>query len=98
MARASKFDAAEYLDSPKAIADYLSEALETADDSYVAHAIGTVARARGMSGIARETDLNRENLYKALKEGGKPEFSTVMKVLDALDIQLVAVPKETKAA
>lgn len=98
MAKASKFDAADYLDSPQAIADYLSEAFETGDDEYIAIAIGTVARAKGMSGIAKETGLNRENLYKSLNDGGKPEFGTVMKVLNSFDVQLVAKPKEKVAA
>jgi probable addiction module antidote protein len=93
MAKAQKFDAAEYLDSPQAIADYLSEAFETCDEDFIAIAIGTVARAKGMSGVAKETGLNRENLYKSLNNGGKPEFGTVMKVLNSFDVQLVAKPK-----
>jgi probable addiction module antidote protein len=67
--------------------------LTIGDDEYIAEAIGTVARAQGMSAIAKEAGLSRENLYRALNEGGKPEFSTVMKVLDALGVQLVAKPK-----
>jgi probable addiction module antidote protein len=94
MAKARKFDAAEYLDSPQAIADYLTEAFETGDDKFIAVAIGTVARAKGMSGVAKDTGLNRENLYKSLGEGGKPEFGTVMKILNSFDMQLVAKPKE----
>jgi probable addiction module antidote protein len=93
MAKTSRFDAADYLDSPQAVADYLSEAFATGDDEYIAEAIGTVARAQGMSAVAKEAGLSRENLYRALNEGGKPEFSTVMKVLDALGVQLVAKPK-----
>jgi probable addiction module antidote protein len=99
MAKAQKFDAAEYLDSPQAIADYLSEAFETGDEGFIAIAIGTVARAKGMTDVSKETGLNRENLYKSLAEGGKPEFGTVMKVLNSFDLQLVAKPKEhTKEA
>jgi len=94
MAKAQKFDAAEYLDSPQAIAEYLSEAFETGDDEFIAIAIGTVARAKGMTDVAKEAGLNRENLYKALNEGGKPEFGTVMKVLNSFDVQLVAKAKE----
>lgn len=93
MARAIAFDASEYLDSPQAIADYLSEALETGDAEFIAQAIGTVARAQGMTVVAREAELSRENLYRALGSGGKPEFDTVMKVLGALGVQLVAKPK-----
>jgi probable addiction module antidote protein len=93
MAKAKPFDAADYLDNPEAIAEYLSEALESGDDDLIAQAIGTVARVHGMASVANEAGLNRENLYRAFKEGGKPEFSTVRKVLDALGVQLSAKPK-----
>ena len=93
MAQARDFDVAEYLDSPEAIAAYLSEALETGDDSLVAQALGSVARVKGTKAAAEETGLNRENLYRSLSEGGRPELGTVMKVLDALDVQLVASPR-----
>lgn len=96
MAKVRDFDVAEYLDSPEAIAAYLSEAFGTGDDGLIAQALGTVARVKGMAGVAKETGLNRENLYRSLSESGKPELSTVMKVLDALDVQLVAKPKEAK--
>jgi len=97
MARSSRFDVADYLDSPDAIAAYLSEAFETGDDKFIAEALGTVARAKGMSGVARETGLSRESLYKSLSNQGSPELSTAMKVLDSFDMQLVVKPK-TKAA
>jgi probable addiction module antidote protein len=93
MARAKEFDAADYLDSPQAIADYLSEAFETGDEDIVTRALGAVARAHGMSAVAKDAGLSRENLYRALNSGGKPEFGTVMKVLNALDVQLTAKPK-----
>lgn len=93
MVKAQRFDAAEYLDSPRAIADYLTEAFETGDDELIAEAIGAVARAQGMSSVAKEAGLSRENLYRALSGGGKPEFATVMRVLNALGVQLVAKPK-----
>jgi probable addiction module antidote protein len=99
MAKTVEFDAAEFLDSREAIADYLSEALETADPEFITVAIGTVARAQGMTDIARQTGLSRENLYRALGTEAKPEFGTVMKVLDALGVQLCARPKaEPQAA
>ena len=98
MAKAQTFDAAEYLDTPQAVAAYLSEALETGDDSVIAQALGTVARVKGMKTVAKDAGVSRENLYRALTAGGKPELSTVMKVLDALDVQLVAKPKEHEAA
>jgi len=94
MAKTAKFDVADYLDSPQAIADYLSEAFQTGNGQYIAQAIGTAARAEGMSKIAKDTGLSRESLYRALGEGGNPEFGTVMKVLNALDVQLVAKAKD----
>ncbi len=87
------FDAAEALDTSEAIAEYLTAALETNDPSYVAKAIGTVARARGMSDIARESGLSRENLYRSLNGETKTELDTIVRVLNALGIRLSAVPK-----
>jgi probable addiction module antidote protein len=98
MAKATKFDAADYLNSPQTIADYLSEAFETGDEHFIAEALGTVARAKGMTGIANETGLSREGLYRSLSSDGCPELATAMKVLDAFDMQLVVKPKEGKAA
>lgn len=93
MAKALPFDSAEYLDSPEMIAAYLTEALESEDAALVAMAIGAVARAKGMSAIAEKAGLSRENLYRALGGDAKPEFGTVMKVLHALGISLVAQPQ-----
>ena len=74
--KTTRFDSAEYLDSAEAISAYLEEALETDDPAFITQALGTVARARGMSQIAKETGLSRESLYKALSAEGNPEFST----------------------
>ena len=93
MAKATKFDAAEYLDSPEVIAEYLSEAFLSRDEKFIADAIGNVARAKGMSGVARDTGLNRENLYKSFSTQGHPELGTAMKVLNSLDMELVVRPK-----
>src|SRR5215813_5693195 len=98
MAKTKPFDAAAYLNSREAIAAYLSEAFETGDLAFITEALGTVARAQGMGTIAKETGLSRENLYKALSPEGHPEFSTVMKVLDTLGLQLHAQPKMDKVA
>ena len=68
MAKAKPFDVAEYLNSPEMIAAYINEALESEDASAIAVAIGTVARARGMSGVAEKAGLSRENLYRAWAE------------------------------
>jgi probable addiction module antidote protein len=98
MAKAKKFDAADYLKSPETIADYLSEAFETGDEKFIAEALGTVARAKGMTGIASETGLSREGLYRSLSSDGRPELATAMRVLDAFDMQLVVKPKAKDAA
>jgi probable addiction module antidote protein len=93
MAKTRAFDAAEYLDSPEMIAEYLTEALETDDAAFIAKAIGTVARAKGMGTVAEQTGLSRENLYRSLSGDTKPEFETIRKVLGALGVQLVAKPR-----
>ena len=84
------YDAAEYLETAKDMAAYLEAALEDGDPAVVTHALGTIARARGMSQIARDTGLGRESLYKALSPGGNPEFVTVLKVVRALGLKLHA--------
>jgi len=84
------YDAAEYLETPEDMAAYLEAALEDGDPAVVTHALGTIARARGMSQIARDTGLGRESLYKALSPGGNPEFFTVLKVVRALGLKLHA--------
>jgi probable addiction module antidote protein len=98
MAKAKPFDAAEYLDSPEIIAAYLTEAFESDDPSAIVMAVGAVARARGMSTVAEKTGLSRENLYRALGGDAKPEFGTVLKVLRALEIDLIAQPHDERAA
>ncbi|MCC6889134.1 MAG: putative addiction module antidote protein [Hyphomicrobiales bacterium] len=91
--RTFAFDAAEALDTPEAIAEYLTAALETNDTSYIAKAIGTAARARGMSDIARASGLSRENLYRSLNGETKAELDTIVRVLNALGLRLSAIPK-----
>jgi probable addiction module antidote protein len=85
-----EFDAAEYLDSDEAIADYLTQVLAENDGSLLAAALGDIARARGMSQIAASTGLAREALYKALRPGAQPRFDTVSRVCAALGVRLVA--------
>ena len=89
------YDAAEYLETEEDMAAYLQAALADGDAAVVVHALGNIARARGMSQIARETGLRRESLYKALSPDGNPEFATVLKVVKALGIQLHAEPTHT---
>lgn len=88
----SDFDPAEYLSSEKTIAAYLNDFLEDGDPAMIAHALGTAARARGMSHVARETGMARESLYKALRSESSPRLETVMKVMKAFGVRLVAQP------
>ncbi len=89
------FDAAEFIDvdSPEAIAEYLTAALETDDPGHIVKAINTVARAQGMAGVADTAGLERTTLYRSLGGDAKPEFETIRKVLGALGVQLVAKPR-----
>jgi probable addiction module antidote protein len=80
----SKFDIADYLDSKEMIAEYLIAVFEEGNDTEIVTAIGHVAKAIGMTKIAEETGMSRPSLYKALSEGAKPQFSTIMKVLKAI--------------
>ena len=88
----SKFDIADYLDSNEMIAEYLNVVLEEGDDSEIVVAIGNIAKAIGMTKIAEETGMSRPSLYKALSEGAKPQFSTIMKVLKAVGVQIRVNP------
>ena len=95
------YDSAEYLEDDEAIVAYLEEAMKVAmedsDPSFLAVALGTVARARGMSQIAKEAGLTRESLYKALGSEGNPEFGTILKVLRALGLKLSIKSRDTAA-
>lgn len=84
----SKFDASKYLDSEEAIADYLAIALEDGDTKTVQVVLRDIAKARGMTSLARETNLNRESLYKSLSEDGNPSFATISKVVKALGLKM----------
>jgi len=92
MPKTTRFDAAEYLDSEERQVAYITTALETGDADFVRDALGIVARARGMSAVAKNAGLNRESLYKALGETGNPEFATVMRIVRALGLTLSARP------
>ena len=98
MVKTTRFDVAEYLDTPKRQAEYISAALETADPAFVRDAVSIVARARGMAEIARAAGLNRESLYKALGESGNPEFGTMLGVFRALGLELSARPVKGKSS
>jgi probable addiction module antidote protein len=92
------FDPAEYLDTPEAMATYMTEALETGDPAFVADALGVIARARGMSEVAREAGVSRESLYRALSADGNPEFGTVMRVAQALGLRFSVTPAPDSTA
>jgi probable addiction module antidote protein len=92
MPRTTRFDAADYLDTEQRQVAYIAAALESGDADFVRDALGLVARARGMGGIAKKAGLNRESLYKALGETGNPEFGTVMRIVRALGLTLSARP------
>lgn len=86
------WDPAEHLETEQDMAAYLEVALEEGEPALVAAALGDIARAKGMTQLARDTGLGRESLYKALSESGNPEFATVMKVVEALGLRLHAAP------
>ena len=86
------FDAAEFLDDEASQAELLADAFETGNAAYIANALGVVARARGMSSIARDAGVTREALYKALSETGDPKLSTLLGVMKALGVKLSATP------
>jgi probable addiction module antidote protein len=87
-----EFDASRYLTDDSAIAEYMTAILEEGDPDLLLLALGDIARARGMSQIAKETGLGRESLYKALAPGAKPRFDTVLKVAKALGVKFTAQP------
>jgi probable addiction module antidote protein len=87
-----EFDAAEYLDDEQAVAAYLTAVLEENDPALLAAALGDVARARGMTEIAKASGLTREALYRALRADAQPRFDTVSRVCAALGVKLVAEP------
>ena len=93
--KTSKFDIADYLDSNEMIAEYLNTVLAEGDSSDLIAAIGNIAKAIGMTKISEETGLSRTSLYKALSDGSKPQFETIMKVLKAIGGQINIKPIET---
>lgn len=88
----TRYDAADYLTSQEAQAEYLSLAFESDDEAEIKKAIATVARARGMTETAKEASLSRQGLYKSLSTQGDPKLSTLLGVLKALGMQVVIQP------
>ena len=94
----SPWDPAEHLETDEDMAAYLEAALEDGDARLVAAALGDIARAKGMTQIARDAGMGRESLYKALSPAGNPEFATILKVISALGLRLHAAPAGAKSA
>ena len=90
--KTSKYDVAEHLRTPEEMAAYLEACLEEADGdaAFIAKALGDIARAKGMSQVAREAGVSRESLYKALSGDRVPSFDTILKVISALGMKLHA--------
>jgi len=86
------FDVSALIATPEAQAEFISAALESGDRAHIGRAIGEVARARGMTGIAKDAGLSREALYRALSEEGDPRLSTLLGVMKALGLNLAATP------
>lgn len=94
----SEFDMAEQLQTEEDIAHYLTLVLDDGDTDELMRALGYIAKARGMTQIARDSGLGRESLYKALRPGSRPEFGTVAKVLKALDLDMHIKPHQSNTA
>ena len=90
--RTTRYDVAEHLRTPEEMAAYLEACLEEAngDAAFIAKALGDIARAKGMSQVARDAGLSRESLYKALSGDRSPGFDTILKVIEALGLKLHA--------
>ena len=88
----TRWDSAEYLKTEEDMANYLDACMEEAGDdpAFIAKALGTIARARGMTQVARDAGPSRESLYRALSGEGNPEFGTILKVVKALGLKLHA--------
>ncbi len=98
MKKMRTFDAADYLDSDEVVAEYLNAALEDENPDVLLQAIADVAKARGMSQLAKDTGLARESLYKALAPGAKPRYDTVLRLMRALGVELHATPAHASQA
>jgi len=94
----TRFDAAEFLETEEDIAAYLDAVLEDNDPQLLNIALGDIARARGMSEVARQAGVSRESLYRSLSVDGNPSAATLLKIVNALGIQLRATPAEPVAA
>jgi len=94
----SEYDTAEFLDGEEVIAEYLAVAMEDPNPDVFIAALATVARARGMTQLARDSGLSRESLYKTLAPGAKPRFETIMKITKALGVPMAPVAVVAESA
>ncbi|MCB1630281.1 MAG: putative addiction module antidote protein [Pseudomonadales bacterium] len=96
----TRWDPVDYLQTDEAAVLYLEACMDDdpGDGSLIRAALNDIARARGMTQLARDSGLSREGLYRALSAGGNPEFATIIRVVRALGIRLSAAPLEAKAA
>jgi probable addiction module antidote protein len=94
----SKFDIADYLDNTEMITEYLNEVLVYGSEADLLVAIGHIAKSIGMTKIAQESGLSRPSLYKALSDGSKPQFDTIIKILKAIGLQIQINPLSPKEA
>lgn len=92
------YDPAEDLDSADAIAIFLTEAFRTEDAGYIAHALGVVARAKGMAEVAAQTGLSRVQLYRSFSSAGNPRLKTILAVMEAVGVELAARAPARRAA
>lgn len=92
--KTTKFDAADYIETPEDVAAYIEAVLEDGDPELIKSAIGDIVRSKGMSKIAGETGLSRMGLHKALSADGDPKLSTLLSIMNALGLQLAVVPKK----
>jgi probable addiction module antidote protein len=86
------FDITRYLDNKKAIAEYLSQVLEDGDNDELIRSLGHIAKAKGMTTVAKDSGLSRESLYKTLTIGSQPRFETISKIINALGLKISVHP------
>ena len=97
MLKTVPFDAADYLTTPQARAEYMTAAFETGDMEFIRDALGVVVKAIGVAKVAKQAGLTREGLYKSLGKSGNPEFATIIDLLPALNLKLAARPMAVHA-
>ena len=88
------YDPADALETPEAVSAFLADALDTGDAGYIARALGVAARSRGMTAVARETGLSREQLYRSFSAKGNPTLRSTLALLRALGLRIAVLPEE----